>query len=348
MQKKVRVLIVDDSALIRTLLDKILSADPDIEVIGRVPDPFAARDILVRERPDVLTLDVEMPRMDGVTFLRKMMEKIPTPTVMLSSLTERSARITLEAMEAGAIDVLTKPSNLVDGIPEMADEIRTVVKRAARAKPRPRRTAPIRPTSMSAPIENTTDKMIVIGASTGGVEALAQILPLFPRTGPGIVVVIHMPAGYTKTFAERLDRNCDMAVREAAEKDRVRSGVILVAPGGTQHTTVTRFGGQYRIALEPAGPDDHHTPSVDRLFFTAAKAAGKNAVAAILTGMGEDGARGMKAMRSAGARCIAQDERTSVVFGMPKAALALGGAEKPLPLEDIPGFVVECFQRSRA
>ena len=346
MQKKVRVLIVDDSSLIRTLLGKILSADPEIEVIGRVPDPFAARDIIVRERPDVITLDVEMPRMDGVTFLRKVMEKIPTPTVMLSSLTERGARITLEAMEAGAVEVLTKPANLVDGIPEMADEIRRVVKRAARAKPRPRRSAPVK--AGSALVENSTDKMIVIGASTGGVEALAQILPAFPRTSPGIVVVIHMPAGYTKTFAERLDRNCEMSVREASEKERVRSGLILVAPGGNRHTIVSRFGGQYRIGFEPSSSEDPHVPAVDRLFFTAAKAAGKNAAAAVLTGMGEDGAKGLKAMRTAGARCVAQDERTSVVYGMPKAALQMGGAEKAVPLEEIPQFILNCFQKGRA
>ena len=342
MQKKVRVLIVDDSALMRKLLEKVLSEDPKIQVVGAAADPFAARDLLVREKPDVVTLDVEMPKMDGVTFLRKMMDKMPTPTVMLSSLTEKGAKVTLESMEAGAIDVLMKPTNLVDGIPEMGAEIRSVVKRAAEAKPKARRDLSAIP-PLNALVENSTDKFIAIGASTGGVEALAQIIPAFPRSSPGIVIVIHMPATYTKTFAERLNKASAMAVKEAKPKDRIRSGQILVAPGGLQHMVITRFGGQYRTEFAASSPDDLHTPGVDHMMLSAAKAAGKNAVGVVLTGMGEDGARGLLAMRRAGARCFVQDERTSVVYGMPKAAMNAGAAERALPLNEIPKYVLECF-----
>ena len=344
MGKPVRVLIVDDSALVRKLLDDVLSSDPEIEVIARVPDPFAARDVMVRDRPDVVTLDVEMPRMDGVTFLRKMMAQMPTPTVMVSSLTERGARITIEALEAGAVEVLTKPKNLVDGVPEMAAEIREVVKRAARTAPRarePRRDA-IAP--VTALVDNSTDKVIAIGASTGGVEAIARILPAFPRTTPGIVIVIHMPTGYTKSFAERLDKCSQMTVREAQDRERIRAGVVLVAPGGGQHTLVTRFGGQYRVRFKAPGPDDPYVPGVDPLFLSTASAAGKNAVGVVLTGMGNDGARGLKAMRDAGAKCLVQDEKSCVVFGMPKAALASGGAEATVPLDQIPRRVLGCFE----
>jgi two-component system chemotaxis response regulator CheB len=281
--------------------------------------------------------------MDGVTFLRKLMAKLPTPTVMLSSLTEKGARITLAALEAGAVEVLTKPANLVEGVPAMLAEIQGTVKRAAKAKVSARAPSQAPGPVVDALVENSTDKVIAIGASTGGVEAIARILPMFPRTSPGIVIVEHMPPGYTKAFAERLDRSCALEVREAAPRDRIRSGLALVAPGGTHHLQVSRFGGQYRVELVPGGGGERHLPSVDHLFSSAARAAGANAVGVILTGMGDDGARGMKAMRAAGARCFAQDERTSVVFGMPKMALELGAAERAVPLEELPRVVLESF-----
>lgn len=343
--KKIRVLVVDDSALMRALLVKGLAQDPMIEVVGCAQDPYEARDLLVRHRPDVLTLDVEMPRMDGVTFLRKLMAKMPTPTVMLSSLTERGARISLAALEAGAVEVLEKPARLVEGMPEMMADIRRAVRSAANARLSPPSSSSAAAPAPLAGLTLTTDKVIAIGASTGGVEALTRILPRFPADAPGIVLVEHMPAAFTRAFAERLDRICSMGAEEAAEGARVRPGRILVAPGGTRHVHIERSGGQYRVRLIEGKPEDRHVPSVDALFESTAGAAGKNAVGILLTGMGDDGARGMLALRAAGARTFVQDEKSCVVFGMPKAALELGAAERAVPLDDLPQVALASLAR---
>ena len=261
MSNKVRVLIVDDSALIRNLLTKTLNGDPEIEVVGAAADPYQARDMVVKLKPDVLTLDVEMPKMDGVTFLRKLMTRIPVPTVMLSTLTEKGARITVEALEAGAVEVLTKPQNLVDGVPAMAKELCAIVKRASKARIRKRTEAPAASKPVNALVENSTDKIIAIGASTGGVEAIARILPIFPNSSPGVLIVIHMPKAYTGQFAARLNKACALEVKEATPKDRVRPGVALVAPGGERHLVVQRFGGQYRVGFTPPTPAIRTSPA---------------------------------------------------------------------------------------
>jgi two-component system chemotaxis response regulator CheB len=341
--KTIRVLVVDDSALARKILVDGLSRDPDIEVIGTARDPYVARDILVKERPDVITLDVEMPRMDGVTFLKKYMPVIPTPTVMVSALTERGKRITIEALEAGAVDVVLKPKiGVVDQFPAMMDDVRERVKAAARvdvsryACSQPRVREPVTPVEPSEALHETTDRVIAIGASAGGVAALTRVVPAFPPAAPGIVIVQHMPVGFTTSFAERLNNLSLMQVKEAESGDRVRPGLVLVAPGGKRHIEVRRSGGEYRVRLREGEKVSGHVPSVDVLFHSVARHVGRNAAAVILTGMGSDGADGLLAIRQAGGRTFSQDERTSVVYGMPRAAWQNGGAEKQVPLDRIP------------
>lgn len=341
--KKIRVLIVDDSALVRKLLTAGLSRDPQLEVIGGARDPYMARDILVEQRPDVITLDIEMPRMDGVTFLKKYMAVIPTPTVVISSLTEQGKRVTIEAMEAGAVDIVLKPkTGIVDGLPVMMDDLVTRVKAAARAdvkrfgQIRPAETPRRPPISINNAMHETTDRVIAIGASAGGVAALIRIIPMFPAAAPGIIIVQHMPAGFTTSFAQRLDSLAKMQVKEAEHGDRVRPGLVLLAPGGDHHLEVYRSGGEYRVALIKAEKVSGHCPSVNVLFHSVAKHVGGNAVAAILTGMGDDGAEGMAAIRQMGGHTIAQNEQTCVVFGMPRVAWEKGGAETLTPLDDIP------------
>ncbi len=342
----VRVLIVDNSAMVRKILSVGLAKDPDIEVIGQASDPYRARDLLVELQPDVITLDVEMPKMDGVTFLKRFMPVMPTPTVVISSLTQAGKRICLEALEAGAVDVVAKPVlGLVDGLPLLLDDICRRVKAAAKADvsrfARGRAGPAIEPISSS--LEETTDRLIAIGASTGGVEALGRILPTFPADAPGIVIVQHMPMGFTASFAERLDRVCHMRAKEAETGDRVLPGRILLAPGGSRHMTIERSGGQYRAVLREGGEVNYSRPSVDVLFHSVAAVAGRNAAAALLTGMGKDGAAGLLAIRQAGGRTFAQDEASSVVFGMPAAAQHLGGAEAMAPLEKIPALLVRAL-----
>ncbi len=335
ISKKIRVLCVDDSALVRSILRAGLSADPEIEVIATARDPYEARDVLVRDQPDVMTLDVEMPRMDGVTFLRKFMAVLPTPTIVLSSLTSRGAKLSIEALEAGAVDVLAKPSaGVAGGLDSMMVELRRRVKTAARARVTTRATE-IAPVNESA-LAESTDRVIALGASTGGVAALSRILPAFPRGTPGIVIVQHMPAGFTRDFAERLSTMCAMSVREAVDGDRVMLGQILVAPGGNRHLEVRRFGGEYRVKLVEGPPVSGHVPSVDHFFSSIAKYVGSNAIGCLLTGMGEDGARGLLQMRLAQGRTFAQDEASSAVWGMPAAAAQLGAAEALVPLHEIP------------
>lgn len=337
-----RVLVVDDAALVRRLLADGLNSHPRLEVIGAAPDPYAARDILVRERPDVITLDVEMPRMDGVTFLRHIMARMPTPVVMVSSLTGPGKKLTVEALEAGAIDVVMKPKGIVDGLPEMMVKLQEAVVAAAGARVRARAPstaaspAPSRVSVAPSALAESSDKVIAIGSSTGGVEALARILPTLPAAAPGIVICQHMPAGFTKSFAERLDKLCAISVKEAEDGDRVQPGKALLAPGGDLHMKVRRFGGEYRVQLVEGDLVSGHRPSVDVLFSSVAAAAGANAAGAILTGMGSDGAKGMLEMRTAGARCFAQNEASCVIYGMPGAAVRLGAAESEMALEKIP------------
>jgi two-component system chemotaxis response regulator CheB len=330
-----------------------LSNDPEIEVVGSAADPYQARDILVRERPDVLTLDVEMPRMDGISFLRKIMAFVPTPVVIVSSLTQRGSKLAVDALDAGAIDVVAKPSSAVaDGLNAMMASLIERVKLAARSRvfrraPQESPSQSTQPVEGNASLGNTTDAVIGLGASTGGVAALGRILPAFPAWSPGIVIVQHMPAGFTTSFASRLADTCRMRVSEAKDGDRVLSGHILIAPGGDKHLEVRRVGGEYRIALVPGPLVSGHVPSVDVFFRSLARNVGPNAAACLLTGMGSDGAQGLLALRLSGGRAFAQDRDTCAVWGMPAAAAELGACEKALPLQDVPSALVGAL-RGRA
>lgn len=371
MSKKIRVLIVDDSALVRDILQQGLSSDPNLEVVGTAPDPFVARDKIVELRPDVLTLDVEMPRMDGVEFLRRLMPQYPIPVVMVSSLTQRGKEITMQALEAGAVDFVAKPtSNVAAGLQGMMMELRTKVKIASTANvshwknKREELISSVRAntsggisssgntsvaagtttsgaiTSKAKALAESTDKVIAIGASTGGTEAIRRLVREFPATMAGVVIVQHMPQGFTKTFADRLNEECAMEVVEAKNGDRVVSGRILVAPGD-MHMKVVRSGGRYEVQLTQEDKVNGHRPSVDVLMKSVAEYAGSNACGVILTGMGNDGAQGLKAMRDAGAKTIGQDEASSVVFGMPKVAQELGAVQSVLPLDKIGQAIVQ-------
>ena len=340
MPKVIRVLVVDDSALVRNILSQGLSIDPGIDVVGTASDPYIARDKIVELQPDVLTLDVEMPRMDGVAFLRKLMPQYPIPTVMVSSLTQRGKQITIDALDAGAVDFVSKPtSNIAAGLNAMLMELRAKVKIASTANVshwKGRR--PIQPLQAapraSKALSESTDKVIAIGASTGGTEAIRRVVEELPATTPGVVIVQHMPSGFTKMFADRLNQLCHMQVKEAEDGDRIRSGLILIAAGGMQ-MKVVRSGGFYQVRCGGTEKVSGHCPSVDVMMHSVAQQVGSNAVAAMLTGMGQDGAEGMLAMKTGGARCIAQDEATSVVFGMPKVAYEKGGAERLVPLDKV-------------
>ena len=341
MARPVRVLIVDDSALVRNILSQGLSMDPAIEVVGTAPDPYIARDQIVKLQPDVITLDVEMPRMDGVAFLRKLMPQYPVPIIMVSSLTQRGKQITMEALEAGAVDFVAKPtSNVAAGLNAMLAELRSKVKIASTANVSHWKGKKIVSNSQgtaarsSSALAESTDKIIAIGASTGGTEAIRRVIENFPATTAGTVIVQHMPSGFTKMFSDRLNQLCQMQVKEAEHGDRVRSGLILVAPGGKQ-LEVIRSGGFYEIRLGSSEKVSGHCPSVDVMMHSVAKHVGSNAVGAMLTGMWQDGAEGMLAMKQAGAHCISQDEASSVVFGMPKVAYEKGGAERLVPLDKI-------------
>jgi two-component system, chemotaxis family, protein-glutamate methylesterase/glutaminase len=338
MMRRIRVLIVDDSALVRQMLEAGLQRDTGLEVVGTAADPFIARDKIIELRPDVLTLDVEMPRMDGVEFLRKLMPQYPIPVVMVSSLTEKGKSITLEALEAGAVDYVFKPAaDRARKLSEIMLELATKIKIAANANlshwKNDRKSFPATVKS-SASLSESTDKVIAIGASTGGTEALKVLLSALPVTTPGIVVVQHMPGGFTKMFADRLDQICAMQVVEAKDGDRILNGKILIAPGGYQ-CRVKRSGGQYTVQCTLEDKFSGHCPSVDILFQSVSQQVGRNAVGVILTGMGSDGAQGLKAMRAAGSHTLGQDEASCVVFGMPKAAQEFGGVEMVLPLDKI-------------
>lgn len=328
--KKTKVLIVDDSALVRQILKQGLSQDPELEVVGVASDPYVARDKIISLKPDVLTLDVEMPRMDGVEFLRRLMPQHPLPVLMVSSLTERGRQITMEALEAGAVDFITKPSSNVNrDLQRMISELQHKVKVVAKSNVSSWKNSNFKPrkvkSSTGSALAHSTDKVIAIGASTGGTEAIKVVLQQLPADTPGIVIVQHMPPGFTKMFAERLNQQSSLNVKEAETGDRVMQGTVLIAPGGF-HMTVIRSGGQYRVDIASGEKVCGHRPSVGKLFNSVAKSVGANALGVILTGMGEDGAEGLLEIRKAGALTIAQDEKTSVVFGMPKVAIEKGAA----------------------
>lgn len=337
----IKVLIVDDSALVRRVFAEELARDPEIEVVGTAPDPFVARDKIVALHPDVLTLDVEMPRMDGLSFLRKLMKYQPMPVIVVSSLTPKGGEMAMEALELGAAEVMCKPGEAYT-VGEMSKDLIQKVKAVARMridrKPMTGNSdAPIK--SVEA-LTRTTLKILAIGASTGGTEALKEVLIRFPHNAPGTVIVQHMPEKFTKAFADRLNGLCKVEVREAKSGDTLRTGLVLIAPGNF-HMLLTRTGAVYAVEVKD-GPRVHHQrPAVDVLFNSVARFAGKNAIGVILTGMGADGADGMLAMRQAGAHTIAQDEASCVVYGMPKEAVARGGVEKTVQLFDIPREVMQ-------
>jgi len=348
---KIKVLIVDDSAVVRQTIKDLLSSDPQIEVIGVAGDPFVAVEKIREEVPDVITLDVEMPRMDGITFLQKLMSQHPIPVVMCSSLTENGSETTFKALEYGAVDIIQKPRL---GVKQFLEESRIIicdaVKAAAKVKPRhisskpfhvaPKLTADaVIAKSTSRAMVQTTEKIIVVGASTGGTEALREFLMVLPEDAPGIVIVQHMPENFTRAFANRLDTLCRVSVKEAENDDTVIRGRALIAPGN-KHTLLKRSGARYYVEVKDGPLVSRHRPSVDVLFRSAARYAGKNAIGVIMTGMGDDGAKGMLEMKEAGAYNIAQDEASCVVFGMPKEAIKLNAVDKVVPLEEIARFVV--------
>lgn len=339
--KKIRVLVVDDSALIRGVMTEILSQDPEIEVVGAAPDPYVAREKIKTLEPDVLTLDVEMPKMDGLTFLQKLMAARPMPVVMVSSLTEKGAATTLQALESGAVDFVTKPTvDIQHGMSDLAHQITTKVKVAAHSKVK-KRTPPadcterIKALAAQSAMIKTTDTIIAIGASTGGTEALRELLEVLPPNIPPIVITQHMPERFTKSFADRLNQLCQIQVKEAQEGDSVIPGQALLAPGN-YHMELRRSGARYYVALNQEPLINRHRPSVDVMFRSVARYAGGNSLGIILTGMGNDGAAGMLEMKKAGAFNVAQDEASCVVFGMPKEAIKAGGVDKILSLNEIP------------
>lgn len=342
----IKVLIVDDSALIRSLLTDIINGQPDMEVVGAAPDPLVAREKIKALNPDVLTLDVEMPRMDGLVFLEKLMRLRPMPVLMVSSLTEKSSFLTLRALELGAVDFVTKPKiDISRGMQDYALEITEKIRTAAKAKIR----QPPPNVHLSVERKNTadvvlpvnhrtfssTEKVIAIGASTGGTEALKTFLAAMPHDAPGILITQHMPEAFTRTFAQRLNNLCRLNVKEAEHGERVLPGHAYIAPGN-RHILLARSGANYVVELSDGPPVSRHRPSVDVLFRSAANCAGKNAVGIIMTGMGDDGAAGMLEMHKAGAYTFAQDEKSCIVFGMPKEAIARGGVDEVLPLCEMP------------
>ncbi|MEC4721389.1 chemotaxis response regulator protein-glutamate methylesterase [Noviherbaspirillum sp. CPCC 100848] len=344
---KTKVLIVDDSALIRSVMNEIIRKQPDMEVVGVAPDPIVARELIKQTNPDVLTLDVEMPRMDGLDFLEKLMRLRPMPVVMVSSLTERGSEITLRALELGAVDFVTKPKlSIQNGMLEYAELITDKIRAAAKARVKARTIA--QQDSARVPGEalpqirnplTSSEKLIIIGASTGGTEAIKDFLMQMPSDCPGILITQHMPEGFTRSFAKRLDSLCKITVREAEGGERVLPGHAFIAPGHS-HLQLARSGANYVTQLDQGPPVNRHRPSVDVLFESAARFAGKNAVGVILTGMGKDGAQGMLTMRNAGAHNFAQDEASCVVFGMPREAIAVGAAHEVGALSALPSMVL--------
>jgi two-component system chemotaxis response regulator CheB len=352
--KKISVLVVDDSALVRQLLSELLNQDPEIEVVATAADPYQAREKIKQFNPDVLTLDVEMPRMDGVTFLRNLMRLRPMPVVMVSTLTEKGAQVTLEAMEVGAFDFVEKPKlDLSHTLADYVTEITSKVKAAANApvsalspKITPKVTekltadAVIAKQQTTATKLKTTEKIIAIGASTGGTEAIKEVLSGLPASSPGIVVTQHIPVSFSGAFAQRLDKHAAIQVKQAEDGEQILPGHAYIAPGD-KHLLVERSGARYYCRLNDGPPVSRHKPSVDVLFRSVAQNVGPNAVGIMLTGMGDDGAQGMLEMKQAGAQNLVQDEKTSVVWGMPGAAFKLGAAEKTAPLQKIAEEIIQ-------
>ena len=338
---RIKVLIVDDSAIVRKIFSEELSKFPDIEIVGTAPDPYVARDKIVALKPDVVTLDIEMPRMDGITFLRKLMKYYPIPVIIVSSLTPKGGKLTLEALDIGAVEVIAKPGasyTVGDMSAQLAEKIRAasrarIVKQGGEGPGNGGSPEPVRA------LARTTNQVIAIGASTGGTEALKAVLTRMPANSSGTVVVQHMPANFTTAFAERLNGLCPMTVKEAKNNDSVTQGTVLIAPGNF-HMLLRRSGARYYVEVKDGPMVHHQRPAVDVLFKSAAQVAGANSIGVILTGMGADGAAGMLEMKRAGARTIAQDENSCVVFGMPKEAIKLGGADRVLPLDQIAGELV--------
>ena len=340
--EKIKVVVVDDSALIRSLLKAIINRQTDMEVVGAAPDPLIAREMIRSLNPDMITLDVEMPKMDGLEFLEKLMRLRPTPVLMISTLTEKGSDVTLRALELGAIDFISKPkTDIAGGMQDYAEEITAKIRMVAKARVHQlvhsSRAANKSADAVLPAIRNrvtSTEKLLVFGASTGGTEALKEVLIQMPPDCPGIVIAQHMPEGFTKSFAARLDSLCKISVKEAEHGDRILPGHAYLAPGHS-HLLVARSGANYLCELSQADPVNRHRPSVDVLYRTAANIAGKNAIGVIFTGMGKDGAAGMKEMHEAGAHTFAQDEASCVVFGMPKEAIAQGGVDEIVPLKDM-------------
>lgn len=340
----IRLLIVDDSALVRQVLTDLLSSDPEIEVVGSAPDPYIARNKIKQLKPDVLTLDVEMPRMDGLTFLDNLMRLHPLPVVMVSSLTENGAEVTLSALELGAVDFVTKPKlDVKAGLQEYGNDLILKIKAAAKANVRPRAASMAKEKHgvdsviKAAPRVTkykTTDKLIAIGASTGGTEAIRVVLETMPADAPAIVITQHIPAAFSGPFAARMDRSCAMSVCEARDGQQILPGHVYIAPGD-QHLIVKRSGAMWLCELSDGPPVNRHRPSVDVMFRSVAHAAGHNAVGAILTGMGDDGAQGLLEMKECGAKTLVQDEKSCVVWGMPGAAWKIGAANDQYPLSNV-------------
>ncbi|ATO33751.1 Chemotaxis response regulator protein-glutamate methylesterase [Dickeya dianthicola] len=332
---KIKVLCVDDSALMRQIMTEIINSHPDMEVVATAPDPLVARDLIKKFNPQVLTLDVEMPRMDGLDFLEKLMRLRPMPVVMVSSLTGKGSEITLRALELGAIDFVTKPQlGIREGMLAYSELIAEKIRMAAKAR-LPQRNAAPAPTILipSMPLLSS-EKLIAIGASTGGTEAIRHVLQPLPPTSPALLITQHMPPGFTKSFAERLNKLCQITVKEAEDGERVLPGHAYIAPGA-RHLELARSGANYQVKLHDGPPVNRHRPSVDVLFHSVAQYAGRNAVGVILTGMGNDGAAGMLELHKAGAYTIAQNEASCVVFGMPREAIALGGVDEVVDLHQV-------------
>jgi len=345
---KIKVMVVDDSAVVRQVVQGILDREPDIAVIGAASDPLFALDKMAKQWPDVIVLDIEMPRMDGITFLKKIMAEHPTPVVICSSLAEQGSLVTMQALEAGAVDIITRPqaglkrfleatsSELVAAVRAAAQANVKQLKRACAPSVEPKLNADaILPPPGGRAVSHTSERIVAIGTSTGGTQALESVLSALPRGCPGIVIVQHMPERFTAAFATRLNDICRIDVREARNDDRVLPGLALIAPGG-KHMLLKRHGPGYQVEVKDGPLVNRHRPSVDVLFRSVAKYAGKNATGIIMTGMGDDGAHGLLEMRDSGAATFAQDEETCVVFGMPKEAIKLGAAGKVLPLQEIP------------
>lgn len=342
---KIRVLVVDDSAVVRKVFSEELSREPDIEVVGTAPDPYVARDKIVKLKPDVITLDVEMPRMDGITFLRKLMKYFPMPVIIVSSLTKAGGSLAMEAMDTGAVEVICKPGeaySVGDMSAQLAEKIRAAaqVNMEQQAKSVAERAASQPVSKPKLALTKTTNKIIAIGASTGGTEALKEVLVQLPANSPGIMIVQHMPANFTTSFAERLNDLCQINVREAQDGDSVVPGTALLAPGN-YHMVMRRSGARYYVNVKTGPLVCYQRPAVDVLFNSVAAYGGANAVGVILTGMGKDGAQGMLKMKEAGALNIAQDEKSCVVFGMPKEAIDIGAVDKIVPLDDVASQIMQ-------